>query len=95
MMDHAGAHLNRILELDEAHPEALVMRVIFLEAEGNEKRANWYRRRLEFAPESAWHIIGPFPNLDGGGFDTAYPPEIVGHKLFSHNGSQYKPVVFE
>ena len=75
MMDRAGAHLDRILELDEAHPDALMMKVALLEAEGNEKRANWYRRRLGFAPESAWHIIGPFPNPDGEGFDTAYPPE--------------------
>src|SRR5262245_13963689 len=27
------------------------------------------------APDGTWHIIGPFDNTEGTGFDTAYPPE--------------------
>ena len=77
MPDRASQYLDRVLEIDEDHPEALIMKVELLEFEGNEKRANWYRRRLGFARESAWHVIGPFDNPDGEGFDIVYPPETA------------------
>ncbi len=34
------------------------------------------RAAREHAPTyGAWHVIAPFPNADGKGFETAYPPE--------------------
>ncbi|MCH8294799.1 DUF3352 domain-containing protein [Candidatus Poribacteria bacterium] len=75
MSNRSHAYLDRVLEIDPDHPEALMMKISLLESEGNEKRANWYRRKLGFPNESAWYIVGPFPNPDSEGFDTVYPPE--------------------
>ncbi|MCZ6676037.1 MAG: DUF3352 domain-containing protein [Candidatus Poribacteria bacterium] len=75
MSSRAHVYLDRVLETDKDHPEALMMKVALLESEENEKRANWYRRRLGFATESAWRVIGPFANPEGEGFDIVYPPE--------------------
>ncbi len=76
MPDRAQPYLDRVLEIDVDNPDALMMKVTLLESEGDEKRANWYRRRLGFANENAWYIIGPFANPNSEGFDTAYPPEM-------------------
>ena len=76
MPDRAHIYLDRILEGDPGHPEAVVMKIALLEEEGDEERANWYRSQLGFANEGAWYIIGPFPNPDSEGFNTLYPPEL-------------------
>ena len=76
MPDRAHIYLDRILEDDPGHPEALMMKIALLEEEGDEERANWYRSQLGFANEGAWYIIGPFPNPDSEGFNSLYPPEI-------------------
>ena len=76
MPDRAHTYLDRVLESDPGHPEALMMKIDLLEEEGDEERANWYRSQLGFADEGAWYIIGPFPNPYGEGFNTLHPPEL-------------------
>ena len=76
MPNRAHTYLNRVLESDPGHPDAVMMKISLLEEEGDQKRADWYRSQLGFANEGAWYIIGPFPNPDGDGFNMLYPPEL-------------------
>jgi hypothetical protein len=42
-----------------------------------------------------WHLIGPFDNVDKGGFDVAYPPESTIELEAQHEGVGEKPVAWK
>lgn len=39
-----------------------------------------------------WHVIGPFPNVDGTGFETVYPPERDVRLEAEYPGAGGKPI---
>ncbi|MEI7948322.1 MAG: hypothetical protein WCJ02_16590 [bacterium] len=51
------------------------------------------RSARESSPEyGPWHVIAPFPNADGKGFETAYPPEREINLAAEYPGAGNRPI---
>jgi hypothetical protein len=75
MHDRALDRYMQALELDEGNWQANAGAADILKQQDRVQEAAKYWAHTGFALEDAWHVIGPFQNEGGEGFDIVFPPE--------------------
>ncbi len=75
MHNRALERYMKALELDEDNWEANAGTADILTQQDRAQEAAKYWAHTGFALEDAWHVIGPFQNEGGEGFDIVFPPE--------------------
>lgn len=75
MHNQALERYMQALELDEDNWQANAGAADILKQQDRVQEAAQYWAHTGFALEDAWHVIGPFQNEGGEGFDIVFPPE--------------------